>query len=257
MVGRMAVEIDGAGEPIVLLHGLGGTSNTWTGLMPALGRYQTIRIDLPGAGRSHLVEGPLSVQSLLQAIERVMQVLSIHKAHFIGHSMGTILATHLASTTKRVRSLLLFGPLLCPPDTARQNIRLRAVKARNEGAAGMQAIADALVQGSTSSETKLRRSASVAFVRESLMRQCADGYARNCEALAEAQAADTASIKCPTLLVTGDEDGVAPPQAVRGMHERIAESRMEVLRGCGHWTPIEMPEECASLARQFYTQRFV
>jgi pimeloyl-ACP methyl ester carboxylesterase len=39
------------------------------------------------------------------------------------------------------------------------------------------------------------------------------------------------------------------------MGERIAGSRVEVLRGCGHWTPLERPEECVGLLQQFYTQR--
>ena len=44
------------------------------------------------------------------------------------------------------------------------------------------------------------------------MRQCPDGYARSCEALAAAQAVEVGGIECPTLLVTGDEDAVAPAQ---------------------------------------------
>jgi 3-oxoadipate enol-lactonase len=151
-----------------------------------------------------------------------------------------------------VRSLALFGPLLAPPDPARANIRARAEKVRYEGPDGMQAIADALVQASTSSETKSRRHAAVAFVRESLMRQDPDGYARSCEALADMQPADTAKIDCPALLVTGDEDVVAPPQAVRMMGAKISGSRVEVLRGCGHWAPVEKPDECIQLLKHFY-----
>ncbi len=97
-------------------------------------------------------------------------------------------------------------------------------KARSEGVAGMQEIADALVQAATSSTSKQKRHAAVAFVRESLMRQSPDGYARSCEALADMQAVDTSKIACPTLLVTGDEDVVAPPQSVRQMGDRIAGS---------------------------------
>ncbi len=74
----------------------------------------------------------------------------------------------------------------------------------------MQAIADALVQAAISTETRTRRPVAVAFVRESLMRQCPDGYARSCDALADAQPAEVGGIECPTLLVTGDEDVVAP-----------------------------------------------
>ena len=53
------------------------------------------------------------------------------------------------------------------------------------------------------------------------MRQDADGYARSCEALADAPPAAVERIEAPALLVTGDEDTVAPPQAVRAMAERL------------------------------------
>jgi len=145
---------------------------------------------------------------------------------------------------------------LTPPDSARIAIRARGEKARKEGAAGMQAIADSLLQAATSAETKAKRFAAVAFVRESLMRQDPDGYARTCDALAEAQPVDPARIICPSLLATGEEDSVAPPQSARALAEKIAGSRFEVLRGCGHWAPIEKPDECIDLLRRFYERRF-
>ena len=54
-VDRIAVETDGTGEPVLMIHGLGGTSNFWTPVLPALTRFRTIRPDLPGSGRSHRV----------------------------------------------------------------------------------------------------------------------------------------------------------------------------------------------------------
>jgi pimeloyl-ACP methyl ester carboxylesterase len=150
-----------------------------------------------------------------------------------------------------VRSLALFGPLLAPPEAARPNIAARGRKARSEGVAGMQAIAEAIVQAATATETRERRPVTVALVRESLMRQDPEGYARTCEALAEAQAVDPAAIKVPTLLVTGEDDAVAPPQSVRAMGDRIAGARTVVLPRCGHWTTYERPEECARELREF------
>jgi pimeloyl-ACP methyl ester carboxylesterase len=254
--GRMAVEIDGDGDAVLMLHGLGGTSNTWTPLLPAVERYRRIRPDLPGSGRSHRVEEPVSLASFVAAALRALAAAAVERAHVVAHSMGTIVAQHLAAEQPRtVRSLALFGPLPAPPDAARGNLRSRGAKARAEGVAGMQTIADALVQASTSSLSKQRRHAAVGLVRESLMRQDPEGYARSCEALADMQAADASRIACPVLLVTGDEDVVAPPQSVRQMGERIAANgarvQVEVLRGCGHWTPVEMPDECADLLRRF------
>jgi len=258
-VERIALEIDapvGGGDAVLMIHGLGGTSNTWTPLLPAFARFTTLRLDLPGSGRSHRVEGKLSIDRFMQAALRILAASGQERAHLVAHSLGTIVAMHLAAREPRtVRSLALFGPLVAPPDAARATVRARGDKARSEGAAGMQAIADALVQSVLATETKAKRHAAVAFVRESLMRQDADGYARTCDALAEAQAADVSRLACPTLLVTGDQDIVAPPQAVRALGERIAGSQIEVLRGCGHWEPVEKPDECIELLRRFYQRR--
>jgi 3-oxoadipate enol-lactonase len=253
---RIAVETDGAGDALLMIHGLGGTSNVWTPVLPAVARQRTVRPDLPGSGRSHRVEGPLSIERFVQAMQRVCAGLGLERVHVAAHSLGTIVAFHLAVVAPRlVRSLALFGPLLCPPDPARAAILARGDKARAEGEAGMQAIADGLVQAAVSAETRARRPVAVAAVRELLMRQCPDGYARSCDALADAQAAEVAGIECPTLLVTGDEDAVAPAQAVRQIGERIRGARVTVLPRCGHWTMLEKPEECDGLLRRFYAQR--
>jgi 3-oxoadipate enol-lactonase len=256
---RIVYEVDnaaGASGTVLCIHGLGGNSNTWTAIMPALQRYQVIRIDLPGSGRSAGIEGELSIERFVKACLRVLAACRVERVQVLAHSLGTIVAGHLAAAEPaRVASLAMFGPLLAPPDAARPGLRARAARLRVEGVAGMQALADTLVQAATSSETRATRLAAVAFVRESLMRQDPDGYARTADALAESQAADAVRITCPTLLVTGDQDAVAPPQAVRHMGEKIVGAQVEVLTGCGHWTPIERPDACIELLRRFQSRR--
>jgi pimeloyl-ACP methyl ester carboxylesterase len=259
LVDRIAWETQGTGDAVLAIHGLGGTSNTWTPLMgegSALARHAVLRFDLPGSGRSHRVEGPLSIERMVAACLRVMAAAGVRRAHVVAHSLGTIVAQHLACAEPRaVRSLALFGPLPAPADPARAAIRARGAKVRAEGVAGMADVADALARAATSAETRARRPTAVAFVRESLMRQEPDGYARTCDALADATPADLSRIGCPALLVTGDEDAVAPPAAVRAMGERLNEASVEVLRGCGHWTPVERPDECAALLGAFLARR--
>jgi 3-oxoadipate enol-lactonase len=256
-VRRMAVEISGDGDPVLLLHGLGGTSNTWTPLAAAFVRHRTIRPDLPGSGRSCAVEGALSIARLVEFACLACDEASAERVHVVGHSLGTIVALHLAaSQPARIRSLALFGPLACPPDGARPALRARAAKARSDGVGGMQEIADALAATSVSRDAHERRAVAVAAMRESVMRQDPDGYARLCEALADAQAPDLAAIACPALLATGDEDVVAPPQSVRALGDRIRESQVRVVSRCGHWTPFERPDECVELLRSFYSRRW-
>jgi 3-oxoadipate enol-lactonase len=232
IVERMAVEVDGSGEAVVMVHGLGGTSNTFTPQMEVAGRLRTIRPDLPGSGRSP-ANGSISIQGFVDRVVAAARTLGVERAHFVGHSMGTIVCCHIAvQHPGLVRSLALLGPVLTPPDFVRKALRERAQKARAEG---MAPIAD--------------------FVRESVMRQDAEGYARSCEALASAEPADIGRIKCKALLITGDEDAIAPPSGMRAMAERMEAAQTMVLGRCGHWTGIERTRDVNAALRSFYFGR--
>jgi 3-oxoadipate enol-lactonase len=247
------IEIEGDGTPVVCIHGLGGSSNNWTPVLPAFEGSKVIRIDLPGSARSPLPEQKLSIDSYVNTIASVLRELQVSHADIVAHSMGTIVAQHLAVRhPELVRSLALFGPLVAPPDAARDGMRQRAGIARDKGVPGLQEIADAIVKGATSDETKAQRPVTLALVRESVMRQAPEGYAQSCEALAGAQAAQIERIQVPTLLVTGDQDGVGKPDAVKAMGERIAGAKVVVLSGCGHWTTFEKPVEATAELKRFY-----
>ncbi len=250
----LTVEIDGEGEALLCIHGLGGSSNNWTPLLPALGGFRRIRPDLPGSARSPLpADGKaLSIEGYVDAMSQLLSGLNIGSVHVIAHSMGTIVAQHLALRDPgTVKSLALFGPLAAPPDAARPNIAARANAARG-GVSAMQEIADAIVKGATSTRTKEQQPAVLALVRESVMRQSPEGYAQSCAALADAQSAALERLDVSTLLVTGDQDGVAPAANVRAMQQRIAGSRLVILDGCGHWTTFEQPQRCTQELEAFY-----
>jgi 3-oxoadipate enol-lactonase len=236
----LAVEIDGTGEPVLCIHGLGGSSNTWTPLLPAFEGRQLIRPDLPGSARSALPgDGtPLSIAAYVSSLVALLDALQLGAVRVVAHPA-------------RVTSLALFGPLAAPPDAARPNIVARAGVARS-GAAGMQEIANAIVQGATGRETKAQQPAVLALVRESVMRQPAEGYAQSCLALAEAQPAAVEQLRVPVLLLTGDQDGVAPVAAVTALAGRIAGSQLQVVEACGHWTTFEQPQVCVSALQRFH-----
>lgn len=252
---RVAVEDEGEGDPVVCVHGLGGSANTWVPLMPVMSRHRVLRVELPGSARSFRVEGALSIARLVESVMLACERLGVKSAHFLGHSLGTIVCQHLAvQWPKGVRSLALFGPLMAPTDAARAGLRDRAARLHAEGVSALHAVALQLLQSALSRDTRERQPLAVAMVRESLTRSDPGGYARTCEALAQAEPAAVASIRAPVLLVTGDEDAVAPPQGMRAMAERLHAASMVrqiVLPRCGHWTPVERPQECAHTWRDF------
>ena len=232
------VEQQGEGEAVFMIHGLGGTSNVWHAQRGVLARsFNVVCPDLDGSGRSPL-SGALSIAGFVADIVALQDALGIASAHLVGHSMGTIICQHLAAEhPNRVKSLALLGPLAEPPEPARKALSERAITARDKG---MATVADNMLPVSTSAETRAARPAVAALVRELLMRQPAEGYARTCEALAAARAADPRKIKCPTLLITGDEDLVGPPRAVQQLARLIAGARTVILPGTGHWTRLSV-----------------
>lgn len=246
----LAVEVHGKGDAVLMVHGLGGTSNTWHAQRNLLARnFQVICPDLEGSGRSPL-DGTLSIAGFVADMLGVLDALGVEAAHAVGHSMGTIVCQHLAAAhASRIKSLALIGPLAEPPPPARAALTARAQLARTEG---MVPIADALVEASISVASRTANTTVAAFVREILMRQPAEGYARTCEALAAATAAKPEAIRCPTVLITGDEDLVGPPRATAQLCRAIAGARAVILPATGHWTPVEKPNEVNRALLDFY-----
>ena len=235
-------------DGVFLIHGLGGTSNTFTPQMAVLSGCRVLRPDLPCAGRSPLAEAA-SLPAFANTLARMADRLGIKSAIIIGHSLGTIVAQHLAAEySSLVRKMVLIGALIEPSEASREALRQRAAVARAEGLAG---IATQLAQATTSADTKSRNPTTVAFIRESIMRQSPEGYARTCEALAGARVAKHEQIRCPALLITGEEDATAPSSMARQLAERIAGARVAILPRCGHWPTLERPQEVNTELRRF------
>ena len=248
-VNRLVAEVAGDGDAVVMVHGLGGTSNTFQPQMDVLRGYRVIRVDLPGAGQSPAGYEAPSMESLADAVMRTAAALGVRRAHFVGHSMGTILCQWIAAARPDlVASLALFGALIEPSDAMRTALTGRARLARAEG---MAPIADEVIAGALSADTRTNRPAAAAFVRESLMRQDPGGYAGHCEALAKAQSVDHRLISAPALLVAGEADATAPASTARTLAERLKGASVAVLERSGHWLTIEKPVECNERLRDF------
>jgi 3-oxoadipate enol-lactonase len=254
----MAVDAHGDGEAVLFIHGLGGTMNAWTPLLPALSRYRCVRPELPGAGRSRKAfalgeatphGGKISVDTHVDSLIRICDALGITRTHVAGHSFGTIIGLHLAAKRPTlVKSLSLFGAMAQPVPQQRDNMRARASAVREQG---LFETAQGISDVALSSSTKETQPVTVAYVRESVLAQDVEGFARNCIALSEAQSANLQLVSCPTLIVNGDEDVVTPLSGARWLADQLKSARVETLSRCGHWPMQERSAECQRLMRDF------
>lgn len=234
---ELAVEVEGEGPPVLLVHGLGGTSNFYQVQAQALaGAHRVIRLDSAGAGRSPVTDA-ISIESHAEDLAAVLDALQVHRAAVVGHSMGTLVVRVLAARhPEKVSALALLGAVREPAEAGRQAQRERATILREEGSA---AVAPGVVANALSETTRRDHPEVAAFVRELVMRQDPEGYARNCEALASATDPGPVDPSLPLLLVTGDEDKVGPPEASREIAEAHGNAAVEIVPGIGHWTALE------------------
>jgi 3-oxoadipate enol-lactonase len=243
------MERRGLGAPILMIHGLGGTSNTFEPLMARLTDLMVLRPDLPGCGRSATPEEALTVSDLADSLLALMRANGLERVHLLGHSLGTLICQNMAIKAPRnIATLTLIGALTEPPQAARGVLLARASVARNEG---MEGIANQIVTTALAPRTLAEKSAVVAFVRESIMRQCPEGYAKCCEALSAAAAQDVRRINVPTLLLTGDCDSVASVSMAQQLCDAIPDAHLKVLADCGHWATVEQPNICANEIEAF------
>src|SRR5580704_4755103 len=102
-------EESGAGEPLLLIMGLGYSLEMWHRSRPALSAvYRTIVFDNRGVGRSDVPPGPYSIAQMASDAAAVLDAAGIESAHVFGMSMGGMIAQEFAlQYPKRVRSLIL------------------------------------------------------------------------------------------------------------------------------------------------------
>ncbi len=88
----------GAGQPVVLLHGLSGSFRWWRYVVPALAQRYTVHVpELLGFGRSRPALLSFTITELAAIMAEWLEARGLGRAHVIGHSMGGQVALHLAA----------------------------------------------------------------------------------------------------------------------------------------------------------------
>src|SRR5882724_10094427 len=106
----LAYRRSGAGEPLVLLHALGASGQSWDPVVPALARhFDVIAVDLPGFGESAPLPGEPSPAALAAAVAGFLDELGVTAPDVAGNSLGGWVAMELARL-RPVASVTLLSP---------------------------------------------------------------------------------------------------------------------------------------------------
>jgi pimeloyl-ACP methyl ester carboxylesterase len=245
----------GAGEPLLLIQGMGGTQLSWGEpfLAPLRQSFDCISFDNRGIGRSTPVTDPFATAELAADTLALLDFLEIENAHVLGISMGGMVAQELAlAAPQRVRSLTLGctycgGPgsqLMDPEDFAplvealASGDRDRVLRASWEVNLSPDFRAD---ESRYAAFVEMAAAAPVSREILGLQLQAIYGHDTNDR---------LPGIKPPTLVVHGSVDRVLGIANGRQIASQIPGSRLETLDEVGHMFWWEQPERSAVLVRE-------
>jgi 3-oxoadipate enol-lactonase len=243
---------EGAGPPLVLVHGVGGDSTSWDGVAPLLSdRFRVIRPDLSGHGRSGLLREPVTIERFARDVTSVMDSLGVEDAFMAGTSLGgTILQAIALGSPKRVRKMALLSTACGRSEEERAKAVARIDVIRKEGLAP---IAAANRDRWFTEEFQRRNPELVEARARVLMASDVESYLHAYTVFATADLSEELpKIRTPTMIVTGEHDIAATPRMARLMHERIAGSRLEILPGLRHSLLIEAAPKISALLGEFF-----
>lgn len=234
-------ETQGDGPPIVLIHGLGATSNVWHAQRMTLSKYfRVVVYDRSGCGRSPARDDGYSIDGWVDELARLLDHLAVPAAVVVGHSLGSMIAQRFAARYgSRTTALVLAGgeAELSPTGKAVLMERAQLIAAH-----GLTAAVEPWLGSVLSAATREGNPALAGLLRAMFLANDDTTYVQQCLALRDADVrSDQAEIACPTLLLVGDQDSVTPLSWQQQIAVGIRDSRIRIIPGTAHMTMLESP----------------
>jgi len=249
---RLYYEAEGDGPGVILLHELGGSTETWSGLRPRLvgAGFRVVALDLRGAGQSDVPAAAYSLPDLADDVLRVMDAMDLAEAFLVGLAVGGLVALQCAQRCLgRVLGLVLLDTPLAIPETTAAFARRRADTVLREG---MTAVVDQSISRSFPPPVAAACPQAVSRYRARFLRNDPYGYALASLASLGADFRGTASrIDVPALVLVGEHDVLFPPAEARLLAEALPRATYHVIPGAGHFPPLQTPEAVCNLVVPF------
>jgi pimeloyl-ACP methyl ester carboxylesterase len=250
----------GTGDPIIFCEGQGPGTSAWVVYHKVVGRlserYRCLLLDQPGYGKSDAVTVTTESRSTMYArtVRDFMDALGIEKATLIDMSFGAQTAQVFAiENPSRVNKLVLHasgvGGALALAHTPAEGLFVMAETFENPTLASMRKMMNCfLYEGDQYSDEDLMLQARLDAW---LSRPDAQEARRNSKSIQRDLSADLHKITVPVLQIHGRNDRIAHLESALRLLSLLPDSRLMVFNHCGHWVPIERPDEFCRLVLDF------
>ncbi|BDZ44440.1 alpha/beta fold hydrolase [Naasia aerilata] len=253
----------GAGDTVVLVHGIGRSLEDWTEQHDLLSSdYRVISVDLPGFGWSDRLEGPTTLKRLSAWLPAFLDELGVTEpVHLLGNSLGgAVTMAFAAEHPERVRDLVLVNSAGFGREVA-LGLRLLALRPltrvllRPRRSSAARTLRGIFHDPSFSTEERVEQAYVLAQrPREAMLEMGRDlGTVRGVrEGWRRDLLARLAEQDLPTLVVWGARDLILPAVHLEAAKTALPHARTHLFLDTGHMPQIEQAEAFAELVRDFY-----
>jgi (E)-2-((N-methylformamido)methylene)succinate hydrolase len=235
---------------LVLLHGVGLDHSMWTPVATLLHEdFEVLALDLPGHGGRGPAPDGITLGDLAEAVAGSVEPGS----HFVGFSLGALVAQHLARYRPDLVATLTSVSSVCRrTDDERAAVLSRLATAAADFPASVAASLQRWYAGTRTDPELVRQT------EATLLANDVKSYV-NCYrvfATADAEIApELPRITVPALAVTGEKDPGSTPEMTHRLADAIPDCRAVVIPGARHMLPVERPRDLVTCLTTFLGER--
>ncbi len=232
---------EGAGEPIVLLHGLFGALSNFQGLIEYFRFHNRVIVPLMPLLDMDILH--TSVGGLAKYVNRFLETLGLDNVHLLGNSLGGHVAlVHTLKNPSRIRSLILTGSSglfengmgdSYPRRGDYEYIKNKTALTFYDPAVATKELVDE-VYSITNNRLKVIKI--IALAKSAIRNNLGE---------------ELNQIKVPTLLIWGNNDTITPPFVGQEFNKLIPNSELHFIDKCGHAPMMEVPDEFNKILHGF------
>ncbi|MFA7169912.1 MAG: alpha/beta hydrolase [Candidatus Paceibacterota bacterium] len=239
----------GKGTPILILHGWGGSSESWGKVIDIIAenKYMVICPDLPGFGESDNPEEPWTVNRYICFVLEFLKALEIDEFILLGHSFGGGLSTKITAEHPRiVQKLILCNAAVV---RAKERLNIRQKVAKTSAHIMKPFLSNHFYKEKIQPKLrpviyKIAGNYDYFSANETMKETFKKVFAEDLRAYA-------GYIKKPTLIIWGEKDKITPLEDAYTIKNIIDGSELDIIENVGHAPHLKKPEEISDLIIQF------
>ena len=222
--------------PIVFIHGVGLTHEIWQPQLDFFKEYSTLSYDILGHGKTRLEKKEISFDDFSDQLIKLIDELKIEKIHFVGFSIGSLIARNFATKfNNRLQSLILLGSIYKRSEEQQRIVNERFNQAKKELKLSKQALTrwftDEYLENNPNTYEKIVSILSANNIENFLKVYELFVVHKNDE--------DFEKIKAKSLIMTGEFDVGSTVKMSEELNKIIKDSQMKIINNGKHLCGIE------------------